>query len=44
MLLITWKKVLLFNESQGDLVGIMLSEKSQIEKAKYHMTSVIWGI
>ena len=46
MLLLSYKKdeSLLFSTMWIDLEGIMLSAKSQMEKEKYHMISLIHGI
>ena len=38
------KEILPFVTTWMDLEGIMLSEVSQTEKDKYHMTSLIYGI
>ena len=37
-------EILPFATTWMELEGIMLSEISQSEKDKYHMTSLIWGI
>ena len=37
-------EILLFATTWMDLEGIMLNEISQIEKDKYHMISLIYGV
>ena len=37
-------EIMLFETTWMDLEGIMLSEISQMEKDKYCMISLIWGI
>ena len=44
LLLVKKKKVLSFATVWMDLENIMLSERSQSEKDKYHMISLICGI
>lgn len=36
--------MLLFGTAQGELEGIVLSERNQLEEDKYHMLSLICGI